>query len=362
MRTQHFEQLSPVCPRCRADGTGDFALSIASVLVAHDDDVLQGVLHCTGAHCQQEFPIVDGIPLLVANVRAFVAENIVSLQQRDDLHPVVNSLLGDCAGPGSAFDTTRQHLSIYGWDSYADLDPGEPVVDGAAQPGAVVRCVAACNDLAPPPADGPVLDAGCSVGRSTLELASHTTGIVLGVDLHLPMLRMARRALSQGRVRYPRRRVGLVYDERDFAVSFDGSDRVEFWACDALNLPFRDASFNHSVALNLLDCVQSPVDLLRETRRCLKENAAAVLSTPYDWSPAATPVEAWLGGHSQRGPDGGASEAMLQRLLTAGAHPQAVAGFEILAQHPAFPWHTRLHDRSIMSYALHLVAARAAGA
>ena len=42
-----------------------------------------------------------------------------------------------------------------------------------------------------------------------------------------------------------------------------------------------------------------------------------VLTTPYDWS-AAVPVDAWLGGHSQRGPHQGSSEPILRGLLTPG--------------------------------------------
>ena len=43
------------------------------------------------------------------------------------------------------------------------------------------------------------------------------------------MLRLASRALRQGRMRYARRRVGLVYDreEREVAVS----ELVDFWCC-----------------------------------------------------------------------------------------------------------------------------------
>ncbi|MEM9056753.1 MAG: methyltransferase domain-containing protein [Pseudomonadota bacterium] len=333
---------------------------MALATVADGDEVVvrQGSLHCTGAGCQQEYPIIDGIPVLVANVREWIADNVAQLVQRDDLHPLINSMLGDCAGPGSVFDTMRQHVSIYAWDAYADLDPGEPIVEGGARPGALVRCLEAGRALTGDAPEAPVLDAGCAVGRSSFDLAAHTDGLVLGIDLHVPMLRLAQAALRDGRVRYPRRRVGLVYDERDFAVTFDGAERVDFWACDALNLPFKGATFGHAVGLNLIDCVPSPIELLHETRRCLRDGATALWSTPYDWSPAATPVQAWLGGHSQRGPDLGASEPMLRRLLTAGAHPQSVAGFELIGENAAVPWHTRLHERSIMSYAMHMVAAR----
>ena len=52
----------------------------------------------------------------------------------------------------------------------------------------------------------------------------------------------------------------------------------------------------------------------------------AIITTPYDWSDAATPLEQWLGGHSQRGGVQGDSAAMLRSLLTPGGHPQSVQG------------------------------------
>ena len=201
-----------------------------------------------------------------------------------------------------------------------------------------------------------MLDIGCSVGRTSFELAARTDGLVLGIDLHLPMLRVARRVLQTGTVRYPRRRVGIVYDRREFEVAFDHAERVDFWACDAMALPFRDAGFGAAVALNVLDCTNAPRDFLERLALALKPGGTAVLSTPYDWSTGATDVQAWIGGHSQRGPDRGASEPFLRALLTEGAHPQSVSGLRILGEIAEFPWQARLHDRSIVSYATHILA------
>jgi hypothetical protein len=82
----------------------------------------------------------------------------------------------------------------------------------------------------------------------------------------------------------------------------------------------------------------------------LRANAPAILTTPYDWSPAATPVEHWLGGHSQRSTHGGASEAVVRALLA--------EGFTIDAEEQSVPWRVRLHDRAVVEYAVHLIAAR----
>ncbi len=360
MRRRHFEELRPVCPQCRADRGLDVPLVLAAVEREQGDIVVEGVLHCADPACWLEFPIIDGIPFLIANLRGFIADNITTLTARDDLSALIETMIGDGAGPGTHFDAVRQHLSIYGWDGYADLDPQESAPPaGAHPPGAVRRCLERGLDLLGTVPTGPALDFGCAVGRSSFVLAERTSGLVLGIDLNIAMLRLAQRILRQGEVSYPRRRVGIVYDRRRFAVDFAGAERVDFWLCDGLAPPFAAGGFGLAVGLNVLDCVRSPRDFLAAVRGQVREGGAAILASPYDWSPAATPIEAWIGGHSQRGPIAGASEPFLRTLLTAGAHPQSVAGLEWVAEDERFPWHARMHERSTMSYATHLVVARA---
>lgn len=357
MRRRHFEGLRPVCPVCQASGQESF-LGLAIIFQETSEHVVEGTLRCPAASCQREYPIVDGIPLILANLRGYIAGSIDQIQAREDLSPETESLLGDCCGPGSAFDGTRQHLSTYAWDHYGDLDPDEPAAPGAdTPPGSILRLLDRGLTLTKTLPPGPILDLGCSVGRCTFALADQTGGLVLGVDLNFAMLRVAARALREGRVRYPLRRVGLVYDRRDFPARFSGADNVDFWACDALALPFPAGTFGTVVALNVLDCVQSPHDLLASLPPLLAANGKTILSTPYDWSPAATPMEAWLGGHSQRGTGAGASEPVLRALLTPGAHPASIKGLKILAEDSSIPWRVRLHGRAVMEYRTDLIVA-----
>lgn len=355
MRRRHLEALRPVCPVCRAAG-GETPLVLPDARREEDGHVVEGTLRCPSPACQREYPVLDGIPLLIANLRAYVAGAIDQINAREDLDAATESLLGDCCGPGSSYDATRQHLSTYAWDHYGDLDPREI---GPIGPGSARSVLDRGLELAGVLPEGPILDLGCAVGRTTFELATRTGRPVVGVDLGYAMLRLAARALREGRVSYPRRRVGLVYDRRDFAVRFPNREDVDFWACDALALPFPAGTFAAVVGLNVLDCVQSPHDLLAALPRLLAPGGKAILSTPYDWSPAATPVEAWLGGHSQRGETAGASEPVLRALLTPGAHPASIEGLRIVAEEPALPWRVRLHERAVVEYRVDLVVATA---
>lgn len=361
MLRRHFEALKPVCPRCRLQRQQDVPLLLQTAMREAGDTVHEGVLHCPDASCLLEYPIIDGIPLLLPNIRSYLSDNLNHLTARDDLSEPIETMLGDGAGPGTLFDATRQHLSTYAWDSYGDLDPEEERrADGHEPPGAIVRCLDAgvgllSEDIAPP-----IIDIGCAVGRTTFELAARTEGLVLGIDVNFSMLKLASRVLHNRRVCYPRRRVGVVYDRRDFPVSFPGADKVDFWACDALALPFADDSFRFALGFNVLDCVTAPHALLKSVAQVLQDGGQTLLSTPYDWSQATTPMEAWLGGHSQRGPGAGAGEPLLRSLLTPGQHPQSLDNLKIAGEIEDFPWHARMHERSNVSYSVHLVAARAA--
>ncbi len=104
------------------------------------------------------------------------------------------------------------------------------------------------------------------------------------------------------------------------------------------------------VGLNVLDCVSDPHALLASLPRLLRPGGKAILSTPYDWSPRATPLGSWIGGHSQRGENAGASEPVLRALLTPGGHPAAIEGLRIVAEETSLPWRVRMHERSSVEY------------
>ncbi|MEZ6059345.1 MAG: methyltransferase domain-containing protein [Planctomycetaceae bacterium] len=352
MKLRHFEALQPVCPVCRSDNSFDNSrLTIGAVWKSDDTAIFEGVLLCPNTACQREFPIIDGIPLIIPHIRSFIESGILQIFGRDDLSEATESMLTDCCGPGSAFESVRQHVSSYTWDHYAEFDPAD--VPGADKPGLVVNLLDRCLEMADSPVGGPVLDLGCGVGRTSFAMAERTGELVVGADLHYAMLRIASRVLSTGQVRYPRRRVGIVYDRREFPVSFPRSENVDFWGCDANALPFRDGQFATTVSLNVLDCSNSPMNFLKSIERVTATGGQAILACPYDWSAGATPIEAWLGGHSQRSPTAGASDAMLRSMLTPGSPMHSFPRLSLAAELDDLPWHVRLHDRSTMHYRTH---------
>ena len=322
MKRGHLAALRPVCPVCRAA-----PVAFSTVIQETGEDVLEGILGCTNPECLREYPVIDGIPILVAAIRGWLAANPLQVLGRDDLSAELESLLGDVLGAGSEFDALRQQVGIYAESHY-----GQP------------------ERLSYVSGSGPAIDIGCSVGGTTFALASRVNQLTVGVDLNFAMLRVASRALREGRVRYDRRRVGIVYDRREFAVDLPSRELVDFWCCDAAALPFAEVTFGLASALNILDCVPAPREVVAECARVLQRGAQAVFSTPYDWSANATPVEQWLGGHSQRGAHHGAAEPMLRAVLA--------EHFEVVSEKENVPWRLRVHERSAMDYLVHRIVAR----
>jgi SAM-dependent methyltransferase/uncharacterized protein YbaR (Trm112 family) len=323
VRRGHFDTLRPRCPLCRSP------LTIHSIFREHDGDIREGILTCSNGECLREYPIVDAVPILVGPIRAWLTANPLQLFTRDDLSPEIESLIGDVLGAGSSFDMLRQHVGIYASDHFDGGHSSAALLEGAL-------------DNLP---DGPVLDSGCSVWSPTV--AGHLT---VGVDLNFAMLRVASRALREGRVRYAERRGGLVYERREFDIDIEHPELLDFWCCDVAALPFGDATFALVASINVLDCVASPAEAVREIARVVKAGGKAVIATPYDWSLSATPVEQWIGGHSQRGPHRGASEPLLRAMLS--------RDFDIERDDPDLPWRVRLHDRSSVEYSVHRLIAR----
>ncbi len=346
MKHRHFAHFAPHCPVCVSSGP----LVLAVTGAEQDGDILAGILRCPATRCQYEFPIIDGIPVIVPDLAALMAQRGVDALLRHDLPDAVESLLGDALGPDSWFDVLRQGLSTYGWDAFADLAPDFAPGGQGPDPGAAKRCLDRLLALGAVPAGGGhAIDLGCAAGRTSFALAGHLKeALVLGVDTNLGLLRIARQAAA-GRVRYPLRRIGLVYDRQDFAVSLAGAERVDFWVMDALALPLRPESLDVIACLNLLDCVAQPQSLLATMARLLRPDGSLLLATPFDWSARATRPERWIGGHSQRAEHRGAAETILRCLLDQ-------TSLSVCGEDADWPWQTRLHARSSVQYRACLLA------
>lgn len=355
MRIGHFESLKPVCPRCKTEHQALSPLTVANVAQQTDEIIIEGSLVCSAPKCQAEYPIIDGIPIIITPVRKYVNDNFYHVTMREDLSSLSESILGDFSGPGSEFNSIRHYLSTYGWDHYGDQAPDDefPPQQEDTTPGSISRCLQAGFTLTGD-ITTPALDIGCALGRSTFDVADKSSGLTLGIDLNFSLLRVAQKVLREKQISFPLKRTGVVYDPHQYQVDMPASDNVDFWACDASALPFDNETFGFVSALNVLDTVNSPLNFLRSIDNALKTSGKLILSTPYDWSPPA-PLQNWLGGHAQRRAHQGSSEAVLRNHLSADANTPGKLKLELTGEIEHHPWNLRVHSRRTAHYDVHIV-------
>lgn len=357
MRIEHFEALRPICPRCRAGLPHSARLTLASTARDKEGVIFEGTLTCTNTHCGITYPIIDGIPIIVPDLAKYLNDSLNAITVRQDLSELSEAILGEAAGPGAAFNNNRHYLGTYGWDHYGDFAPESREATAAQnwQPGSIVSCLHSGLELFRDGIEAPVLDVGCAAGRSTLELAARSQGLVLGIDLNILALRLAQRVLHEGHVMYPLKQLGILYERREYPVHFAHSERVDFWACDGMALPFPPAVFRFANALNVLDQVSAPLQLLSSMSESLESGGKALIATPHDWA-TPIPMKNWLGGRSPLGAHNADGPAALRAVFgTESSHP-ALRQLRLVGEVEHHPWHVRVHNRRTAVYDTQILA------
>jgi len=310
-------------------------MSALEVSSWQDTDGGQGILVCTHADCRARFPIIDGLPVLVADLPRFLNEASVYLLARDELYEPIADLLGSLLPPGSWFDATRQHLSGYVRDHWGAFDTTDRAAPAPGQAWALAQAGLAQAGAV----SGPIIELGAGAGGVTRALAERFDVPVLGLGLSAPLASFAARVLRGGRFRYPLRLAGTAYEDRQITVPPPRRDNASFWIADALVPPLAPGCAGLVVALNLLDCVSDPAALLRAAAALLRPGGRLLLSTPFDWSTAATPVGAWLGART--------TETAAPDL---GVWAQQISGLATVGPRCEHRWEVRVHARATMHY------------
>ncbi|HEY1556055.1 MAG TPA: methyltransferase [Kofleriaceae bacterium] len=289
-----------VCPACRA--VGDGRIDLRTLERAGDDLVCE---------CGGRFPIVDGVASFAMTHEVETAA--ASPGSRSAAEPRAATI----------DDATREHISIYMDAHWARPLPFAAKLAGLAR---VHRAV----------------ELGCSAGRIVHELAQ-TADHVVGVDLAFATLRRARRLLDGLPADYERRVVGNHYEparaEPPRAVT-----NVTLVQADALDPPLVPRAYDRVVALNLIDSVRDPLQLLEVCDALCAPGGELIVSSPYAWQAGITDPAAWLGGADP-------AAALVDHLRPG----YAIADEDELA------WTLRRDARCQVTYRVHYLRARKAG-
>jgi len=141
---------------------------------------------------------------------------------------------------------------------------------------------------------GRALDLGCSVGRSSFELARHMNEVV-GIDFSHAFIDAANAMKESGEVSVIRRDEGDRSTPLKLALdpAIDRS-RTHFEHGDACNLRDDLGTFDAILMANLVDRVPDPMACLRRIPSLLNIGGTVVITSPYTWLESYTPRENWL--------------------------------------------------------------------
>lgn len=350
MRPDLPARLPLVCPACRVRserGREMHTLSLWQTLRAEEDgDVAEGILRCDNPACGRRYPIIDGIPVIVPDLPAFLPGQLAALA---DLQPEVEALLAEAGPDSEPLAQQAEHLSIYLDAHYGDRATPPPAGPGAPFPAfGLEALVSKLRARAAAPV-GLAVELGCSVGRGVAELA-RGAALCVGVDLHLGALRRARRLLRGQELRYGRRVIGRHYRPAIAAAGALRTPSAAFLCADALDPPLVPGAAGRACALGVLDSVRWPGQLLSVLDGLLCPGGELLLSSPYSWQSGVVDEAGRLGGEDPAGD--------LRARLAAGA---ALEAPYVLEDEAELPWWLRRDERSHVCYRAHYLRARKGG-
>ncbi len=166
------------------------------------------------------------------------------------------------------------------------------------------RCVDLCREALGKwdGSEGPrALDLGCSVGRSTFEIARFCKEVV-GMDASLKFVNAAQRLKERGFIEYRKAEEGrLTSPVRAVVPKEVERSRVTFEQGDACRLRADLGTFDIVLAANLIDRLREPQKCLQQLPLHLRSGGVLAIVSPYTWMEEFTPPEQWLGGFERDG-------------------------------------------------------------
>ena len=162
------------------------------------------------------------------------------------------------------------------------------------------------------------LDIGCSVGRSSFELAQYFAHVD-AIDFSARFIQAGVRLQQGEQVLYEIQTEGDLTTSRAISLQSLGLDqvgnRVGFMQGDACNLKPQYSDYDLVFAGNLIDRLYDPTLFLRGISSRLLPGGHLVITSPYTWLEEYTQKSHWLGGRREHGEPLTTFEG-LERLLS----------------------------------------------
>ncbi len=143
------------------------------------------------------------------------------------------------------------------------------------------------------------LDLGCSVGRSSFELAK-TFDEVMGIDFSANFINVGVKLKKYESLTYKVRVEGEIFEDKTISLKDLNLDevknKVEFMQGDACNLKEIYSNYDLVFCSNLIDRLYYPQKFLDDIPNRVNKDGLLVIISPYTWLEEYTPKTNWLGG------------------------------------------------------------------
>lgn len=272
MNPELLDRITLVCPRCRRPDLSEMAdpvLKIHKVNEARGGYIIDGTLICSNFNCRQQYPIIQGVPIILKNIETIA---LIRAQSSDQSY-MDDALLATYLD--ASYETLCRPPRVL-FDSLSNALYRKTLIN-------LITTKTSPSNIA--------VDLGCSVGWFASELAAHHN-VVMGMDTKFSHLAVAA-ALQRGEEIVYKRPIRSLANE-SVKLSRSGVSNLCFILADALDPPLTADFVDFVSALNLIDSISNPLILLGQMDAMLRQGGKLLIASPFTWNREISPQSHWL--------------------------------------------------------------------